>query len=326
MHASAKKLANCTSYEEIIRSGLVRCGFELEFQAVAGAEPTARDFSAQARRQVREACSCDIVHQIDGAAGELVAAGYDICNLHDDLIERLPHRRLQFVLQFDTEVRRVERSLAENEQDDDGYDPDSIVTAYRSELDFKTDSSVRGGEITTEGPRTIEDFLRISGDLLNNNHFEVDTGCSYHIHVSIDGVKHTYGWRFQTEMMAYLIENRRHLPQAVRKRWSSNPGKKYAGFKVTTEKYSAIHRHPYRTWEFRLFGNINKAAEGAACLKQAVLALQHAYKVQAGLTESLITGISQEEVSDICYKALSSRRKFTTVLRQHLEQSQSAAA
>ena len=151
---------------------------------------------------------------------------------------------------------------------------------FKAKLEMVTDSSVDGPEIRTCGALTLKEFrqaLKVATGLP----IEVDTGCSFHIHLSIPEVKHSYGRKLQALMYEYLISSIDRVPESVRDRWNND----YHYFKpeLSTDKYSFVHFHHQGTWEFRCFGNVDNEEDGMQCLRLAVEALQYAYKVIAGV-------------------------------------------
>lgn len=175
------------------------------------------------------------------------------------------------------------------------------------------DPSVRGGEIRTHGGRTVREFLR-AANVMSRNKFEVDIGCSFHIHLSIAGVEHKWGQRFQAEMYAYILSNLNRLPAPVRERMvAEKGGAKYARFAIENgRKYSAIYQHDdYNTWEFRLFGNITRYTDMARCLKVAVDTIKHAYSVKMGRTPSLLREFDMDRIH-YALDAIYSKKDSTT--------------
>lgn len=176
------------------------------------------------------------------------------------------------------------------------------------------DNSVDGGEIRTEGPRTYKEFQKVCKVLTGKkNKWKVDGGCSFHVHLSLPGVKHKWGARFQAEMYAYLIGNLDSLPKPVRDRVFGK-GIHWARFSIGNGgKHCAVFQHSQGTWEFRLFGGISKYSEMIKCLDVAIATLQHAYRVRAGLSPSLIPGMETgklETALDRVYQVTPNIRKL----------------
>ena len=154
-------------------------------------------------------------------------------------------------------------------------------------LQAKHDGSVRGPEIIVAGNgTTASKFSALLSQLTTEFDLEVDTGCSFHIHVSVPGITHTYGEKLQLYMMEYILRNIHRVPECVKDRW--NYDTRYFKPHISREKFSFVHHHSRcNTWEFRCFGNIDSHADGMRCLQLAVEAMQFAYSVDLGLKESL---------------------------------------
>lgn len=188
---------------------------------------------------------------------------------------------------FDQIFEHVESSYRESwEQDALENDPSRYYAAMggeyeieldRSILELGTDQSVKGGEIRTLGGLTVSQWLRAAKQVLAQD-FTVDGGCSFHIHLSVPGVKHSFGKRIQSDCMLYLLDNWARLPEVVRERLSSDKSYKWAKFQISTDKYSAVHWHSQGTLEFRLFGGVSSLKDAIACLLLAAEALRFAYR------------------------------------------------
>lgn len=177
------------------------------------------------------------------------------------------------------------------------------------------DGSVQGGEIRTIGPRSIPEVLT-AAKVLSENDFLVGENTSLHIHLSVKGITHAYGQRFQAEMYAYLLRNLHRIPDSVRKRMVAEKGcRSYAKLLLGTEKYSAIHFHKkYGTWEFRLFGNTKNYVEMRTCLQLAYEALKHAYSVKLGKSESLLGSVTTDQIQRVLEKLMANPEKFWDTL------------
>lgn len=172
----------------------------------------------------------------------------------------------------------------------------------------KHDGSVEGPEFIVEGNGTdAPDFSILLKKLLKRFKLKVDVGCSFHIHLSVPGIAHTYGPMLQCHMMEYLLLNVSKVPKCVRDRWKSDVG--YFKPQIDQDKYTFVHFHQsLRTWEFRCFGNVNTVKDGMKCLKLAVEALQFAYKVSLGLEKSLFSNVedwSENLFSDVIRQGMS---------------------
>jgi hypothetical protein len=241
MNTKVIELAKSCSALEAIRKGLVRCGFELEFQSVNG--------------------------------------------------------------------------ISEQEDEDgESYMGDVENEISAPHIEVGSDSSVRGGEVRTVGALTPQEFMSAAIALFTAHDFEIDKGCSFHIHLSVPGVKHTYGKHLQAEMMAYLLENADRLPESVRDRLKSK-AIRFCQFKLDSDKMRAVHGHPQRTWEFRLFGNVHTPTDAWRCLLLAIDALRHAYRVKLELAKPLVSAELIVEFDALASEAITNMRSIRAQAR-----------
>jgi len=153
-------------------------------------------------------------------------------------------------------------------------------------LDAKADNSVKGPEITTLGGCSYTDFCEAL-DMLMRNWMVVDKHCSFHIHLSLPGVKHSYGKRFQQSMLEYILAHQKEVPACVKQRWQDHEWvAKYYGFTLDDDKYRFVAFRGM-TWEFRCFGNVSTVKDAMTCLDLAIRAFQHAYRVKLGMQKPL---------------------------------------
>jgi hypothetical protein len=150
--------------------------------------------------------------------------------------------------------------------------------------------------------------------LFTGHDFEIDEGCSFHIHLSVQGVRHRYGKRMQADLMAYLLENQHRLPDGVRDRLKSS-AIRFCKFNIAAEKFTAVHGHSHGTWEFRLFGNVTTQHEAWKCLLLAIDALRHAYRVKEGMDKSLVSTDALLEFNTVASEALKAGRSLQKQLR-----------
>jgi hypothetical protein len=159
-------------------------------------------------------------------------------------------------------------------------------------LEVGFDSSVRGLEFRTVGGLTVDEFdtlLRKVTDL----DFEVTTGCSFHIHLSVSGIRHKYSGRMARRLYLNLAKRKEEFPTCVQDRLASDATRFCQSIDSELHrnaKMSAVHFHPrFKTWEFRLFGNVDNYTDGMTCLNLAIDALWKAYSDQvAGLRRAEI--------------------------------------
>jgi hypothetical protein len=195
---------------------------------------------------------------------------------------------------------------------DESYD---IPSLDGLSLEVGSDSSVRGGEIRTEGGLTIGEFYKCAKAVFHSeNEWRVDSGCSFHIHLSVPSVKHAYGESLQASMIEYLLNNVKRLPISVRKRLNSS-AIKWCKPQISQEKYSMIHFHSQGTWEFRLFGNIADVREAMACLLLACEAMQYAYHVQATGRRNVHDQVSRETMQGLYHTCLEQGIPLYTLVR-----------
>lgn len=173
-----------------------------------------------------------------------------------------------------------------------------------SDVEHGSDASVPdGGEIRTINGHSLIYCMDLTSEIVNRNELEITAGCSYHIHVKVDGVKHSYGEALQAEMTAYLLDNWKRIPLAVRRRLLSGASR-YCEPRVSREKFTAVNFHAERedkpaTWEFRLWGNVNNETDALTCLRLTAEAVHWAYKVKAGKAKSLLTGVSRAKFKQV---------------------------
>lgn len=270
--------------------GMIRCGFELEFQKLEGMtkncagelDPDTLDhdlLQEDAEAALSDARVSDIAGWLPKQLSDFVksldantnATWQDIkcaCDYVDSLSSAMSDAEKKWMDSWKENAldenpdRYYERSLP--------YD--SVLMPEHVELG--DDGSVSGGEIRTVGALTADQFLRALKDVCKLD-LEVDTGCSFHIHLSIDGMKHGYGKNLQFFMMQYLIENFELWPESVKARIKKT---NYYKLEVSRDKYSMVHFHAQGTWEFRIFGNVLDELDGYRCLILACRAMQYAYR------------------------------------------------
>lgn len=168
-----------------------------------------------------------------------------------------------------------------------------LLTHSIRNIEIKTDSSVEGGEIIVDSPTTPAKCLDIANRLFTENSWRIDTGCSFHIHLSVPGVTHVYGRQFQLELYLYLLSQWERVPAAVKARWTNLH---YCRLHLSKDKYSFVHYHQeYRTWEFRCFGNVSTTEDATACYQLALEAMHHAYQVRAGEHPGLLSRFAEPE-------------------------------
>lgn len=149
-------------------------------------------------------------------------------------------------------------------------------------VDAKPDGSVRGPEFATRGPLKAVQFRKALAELTGRNRLTVDERCSFHIHLSIPGIRHKYGKRLQSWIYEALLQQTKRYHKGLTLRLQNSDWRQqYFPFNKNSGKYDAVaFRKEHGTWEFRLFGNVTTEQEGWECLRMAVEALQYAYRIK----------------------------------------------
>lgn len=193
---------------------------------------------------------------------------------------------------FELELQRVDGLRYEGECtcDECSGDFHEHVSENLSEVPghlwrWEPDGSVGAGEITTVGGLTVADFLKAAKPILKQAElgtFEIDTECSFHIHLSVPGIRHSYSEKFQKNLIEGIMKNSAKLPARVLKRWQNTDWlSRYFDLHLSDDKYSFVNFHEeYGTWEFRCFGNVASFEDAVSCLMVAAEALQYAYRVK----------------------------------------------
>lgn len=192
---------------------------------------------------------------------------------------------------------------------------ESKTNDLRPRLNVGTDNSVDGVEIRTIDGLTYRQFYAAAKAAFSLDH-DIDTACSFHIHLSIPNVKHSFGDRFQLALVEYLIENVERLPANVQERFKKAPKNEYInGLLSSQKKYSFVHAHDQGTWEFRCFGNVQNTSEAMICLNIAIEAMNYAYQAtKAGM--ALLTDKHDGDIAELFKECLT----FTTPVSKKLRE------
>jgi hypothetical protein len=282
------------------RLSMVRVGFELETQKSDGLEWSDVDEDSEIDHDAAE----DAISQ--------EARTYFTENVN---------RRLRDFLSDSLEEKLLDE-IAENIRENFDYSDyymresasDRIKSQYRlPNIEIVQDGSVSGFEFRTIGGLNVEQFAESCHSVFKIDH-EIDTGCSFHIHVSIPGVKHFYGERMQLAMVEYIAENIDRLPVTVLKRIRDIKNNNYIkGLLSSREKYSFVNAHEQGTWEFRCFGNVQNSVDGMTCRDIAVEALQYAYMAVKG-DQKLLLDSFEGDHEKILLTALSAGQKLSRTI------------
>jgi hypothetical protein len=182
--------------------------------------------------------------------------------------------------------------IVENYDEPDG-DEYSLDLPYG--VTVVSDGSVDGGEIRLDEPNdisgSIDKLKRLQDAYDFVRDLKVDEECSFHVHLSYQGIKHSYGEKFQMLLYEYILTNMEALPTSVLERWLYNRSdwlSRYFDIRISDNKYNFVaYRSEHCTWEFRCFGNIKTAEAGAMCINFAKDAYIWAKnRIEAGETSS----------------------------------------
>lgn len=279
--------------------GAVRLGFELETQHTSGVQD--EDYSIDSWLEDR---LDDLYSELDDYVKAEYIYGNDLGsrelqNLSQSTIETIISNEGIDTLESLTGSDYLEDAILEllerdirRSPEDWGYDPDDYDSMDRNYfrrtcrtrfLELGYDSSVDGVEIRTrDGGVAWGAFNRAAVDAFGSFDHDIDTNCSFHIHLSLPGLSPKSG-KIVRRMTQYILDHQDELPEEVRKRLRSSACSEYASIsKSGSGKYSFIHIHEQGTWEFRAFGNVSSAASARICADLAVRALYHAYRIRCG--------------------------------------------
>jgi hypothetical protein len=286
-----EKFVSATTEE---RKAMVLAGFELETQETDGLTDDDGEPDQDA---------------IDEAIHEQVE---DILREHRDLRNRLNSSTWDSIVDEITDD--VRENIDVSEYCRDGLQDMRDRFSVRN-MEVGSDSSVDGFEFRTRGGLSYADFRTALVGTMAHDH-TVDEGCSFHIHLSLPGVKHKYGAKMQAAMVEYIAERILDLPEGVQNRLSGTGTNNFIkGLFESREKYSFVNYHRQGTWEFRCFGNVNSTRDGMVCLDIAIEALAHAYKVVRGEAQLVLKDYTGSKV-DLVYAALSESKPLTVALRE----------
>jgi hypothetical protein len=276
------------------RKAMVLAGFELETQETDGLTDGDGELDHDA---------------FDEAVNEGVN---DILRNHRSLRDRLSSGTWDSIV--DEVTDEVRANMDDSDYCIDGLENMRDRFCVRN-MEVGSDSSVNGFEFRTRGGLSYADFRTALVGTMAHDH-TVDEGCSFHIHLSLPGVKHKYGAKMQAAMVEYIAERILDLPEGVQNRLSGTGTNNFIkGLFESREKYSFVNYHRQGTWEFRCFGNVNSTWGGMVCLDIAIEALAHAYKVVRGEAQLVLNGYTGSK-KDLVYAALSESKPLTVALRE----------
>jgi hypothetical protein len=193
-------------------------------------------------------------------------------------------------------------------------------------MDIGTDGTVRGPEIRTRGGLTVQKFC-MCAEYLSKNKIVVDTGCSFHIHLSVKGFDWpNYDSDFHLALWEGLFNHYHELPESIKTRMRNPNGRRYFQTMIGNDRYYAI---AYRgnTWEFRLFGNTADLREQKKCLMVAIRAMQWAIRAKYfGLERRYLVDLDQIYHNSVLWTSLqdllalppSSKKSWTEITMEKL--------
>lgn len=206
-------------------------------------------------------------------------------------------------------------------------------------LTYESDGTVDGPEIQTAGPNSFITCMQHADWLFSNMDMTIDERCSFHIHLSIPGIKHTYGRNLQIALMLSVLLTP-DRPSALHDRWNFTPERdddedydcdedeqkswleRYFDVRPSANKYSFV-AHRGDTWEFRGFGNVSNADDARWCLKAAVKAMQRGYRLLHGIETlegfSQLVKLGNNEVSQVLSALVARSRASDTSLLEVME-------
>lgn len=291
----------------IERLGLLTCGFELETQETEGHtwNGIGENESEIDEEAYYEAINSR-VRELMGDSGDYMPR-----DLRDRVRAAIEERVIDSgdVSQSDYSTEANPRDYMENN--------------YRIPRDIEVgeDGSVDGFEFRTKGALTYPRFMKAAEGIFKLDH-TIDDGCSFHIHLGVKGVKHSYGARLQMAMVEYLVENIGQVPASVRDRWAGIKDNQYICKLISPEsepeaKYCFVAKHPQGTWEFRCFGNVTNAKDARICLDLAIAAMVFAYQVVSGqATLQADTMPNQKAWHEAAIRALTNGKSLSTTLTE----------
>lgn len=307
---------------------LIRCGFELETQESNGLDADNRPVN-------EEAYESSIARQ----ASYLIKDPYFLKNhfnfnmkTHPELYNKNGEPSLKKILKTLNEEQLVAAADRANEvareetaRCDFMLEPCNSFDIKLSEVGL--DGSVKGFEFRTKGAKTMAEFKEAAKEVFKLKH-EIDEKCSFHIHISVEGITHNYGGDLQLLLMEGILRQAAKLPASVLNRWREGFNNyddigHFFRWEVDNDKYIAVSKHNrYNTWEFRCFGNVQNYKDAMKCLNIAVNAMRYAYKRQ--LLKARTEILTDNNVNEIAEK-IANLTSWQAILTEYAEEQESAA-
>ncbi len=161
------------------------------------------------------------------------------------------------------------------DEDEDGYyEEDGAYEIFTDlyKVEITVDESVDGFEFRTYGGLSVSDFEGAVDSVYQYKH-NIDTRCSFHIHIGIPEFKFKYDRAMRQHMLMYILRNKSRLPESVRSRFADSRANYFFLADDGDAKMNFINFHYQGTLEFRCFGNVQNATDAKLCLELAVEAL-----------------------------------------------------
>lgn len=272
MHPNLKRLAECRNAREAIQAGLIQCGFEFEYHSFeeTTSQPAPEDRPELPKyKQILRAMNHLYTNGGSVEPDRIVLAGRSFSSVAS---------YLETILSEVPTLRYADPRSSGSNDSQERVRASSLNNLLEPlKMESGSDGSVRGGEIRTRGALTPKEFMAAAKTLfLPNYRWEVDEGCSFHIHLSVPGVKHQFGYQTQYRLLEGVALNSHRVPKPVVRRWRHSGAYNYYRVHLSREKYSFVHFHDQGTWEFRCWGNISTYREALQCLLLSIEALIHA--------------------------------------------------
>ena len=151
------------------------------------------------------------------------------------------------------------------------------------------DGTVSGPEIITTAGFTIQETKNLSRTIFTHP-MCVSTRCSFHIHLSVNGIEHQPGYAMPMFMMMHLLANIHRIPSSVLTRWIEMDVDNKMQYFIPNPKTDDDTRNRYNfiawrsregnkpaTWEFRCWGNIDNAMDAHTVIELTVEAYEYAH-------------------------------------------------
>jgi hypothetical protein len=188
--------------------------------------------------------------------------------------------------------------------------------------EIKEDGTVSGFELIFDGKKDFDDSAAMIKDFYDYYSSVIDEQCSFHIHINRSETTPVYSELFQFFMYRSLWDCRHRIPQSVIYRLADSKWRdKYFGFKIENDRYCAI-AYRRKTWEFRLFGNIQNADDGVECLKIAADTYTKATEKMKKINRNPV--LKQAETAKVKRRMQDLSKKLERYIQQRITQEKAA--